>query len=113
VFKKNLDENFDENLHDISLNTPLLGRDQLEERMSRLEARNQLLEMVMKNYYIDDEVFITLSRARQRAREGTHQVISELDNQEDTYDEKQYYDTVPLKSDSIINESYPMPYRRT
>jgi hypothetical protein len=113
VFKKNLDDNFDENLQDISLNTPLLGRDQLEERMSRLEARNQLLEMVMKNYYIDDEVFITLSRARQRAREGAPQVITKLDNQEDNYDEKQYYDTVPLKSDSIINESYPMPYRRT
>ncbi|KAI8890253.1 hypothetical protein K501DRAFT_312083 [Backusella circina FSU 941] len=42
----------------------LENNEHVENRLSRLEARNQLLEMVLRSYYIDDEIFTALDFAR-------------------------------------------------
>jgi hypothetical protein len=47
----------------------------LENRVSRMEARNQLLEMVLRSYYIDDEVFLALDYARRNPSEYMEKVV--------------------------------------
>lgn len=37
----------------------------LEKRLMRLEARNQMMEIVLKSYYIDDHIFHTLNAQRE------------------------------------------------
>lgn len=46
---------------------PLLPPDNIDERLSRLEARNQMMELVLKSYYIDDKIFQSLKSVRDRA----------------------------------------------
>jgi hypothetical protein len=63
VSKKNSD-NVD--LMDVSCSSskPLVDKDDMKACMPRLEARIQLLELVMKNYYLDDQVFLALKHAQ-------------------------------------------------
>jgi hypothetical protein len=72
VFNKNSDR---ENCMDTSSSssTPLIDKDSIEDRMSRLEARNQLLELVMKNYYLDDQVFLALGHSQRISEEDAQQ----------------------------------------
>lgn len=49
---------------DINDQLPLLPPDNIDERLSRLEARNQMMELVLKSYYIDDKIFQSLKSAR-------------------------------------------------
>ncbi|CAO3613080.1 unnamed protein product [Mucor fragilis] len=65
---------------------PLL-KESTEERLSRLETRNQMMELVLKSYYIDDKIFQSLkdvrhdTAAKQQGRGKSH---SEIDIENNT-----------------------------
>ncbi|KAI8880142.1 hypothetical protein K501DRAFT_275880 [Backusella circina FSU 941] len=86
VFKKNSDE---ECLIDTSpsSSTSLIDKENIEERVSRIEARNQLLELVMKNYYLDNQVFLALGNSQRASEEDAQQERNKSNNQESDQDD--------------------------
>lgn len=42
----------------------------LEDRVMRLESRNQILELALRSYYIDEEIFQSVKEARSKTEEG-------------------------------------------
>jgi hypothetical protein len=75
-------DSFNDMKHTVSSSDPLSqdimfleNSEPLENRVSRMEARNQLLEMVLRSYYIDDEVFLALDYARRNPSEYMEKVV--------------------------------------
>lgn len=53
--------------------SPLLpSNSTLEDRVMRLESRNQILELALRSYYIDEEIFQSIKEARSRADAGAN-----------------------------------------
>jgi hypothetical protein len=67
---------------------PLLLPDNIDERLSRLEARNQMMELVLKSYYIDDKIFQSLKNARDRA--AIQSGVDKSSKETDTTDVKDF-----------------------
>jgi hypothetical protein len=112
IFKNNSD---DVDLMNVSSSSskPLVEKEDMETRMSRLEARNQLLELVMKNYYLDDQVFLALKHA-QRTSEEDPKPEKNNSNNHDSDDEDSNreleYKKLSFRSDTPIIDAYTPIY---
>ncbi|CAO3636891.1 unnamed protein product [Cunninghamella echinulata] len=58
---------------------PLAQFDNEENRLTRMEDRLQLLELLFKSYYINDEVFKSLDKAIKKDQKRKHDSLSTLD----------------------------------
>lgn len=74
-------ENYGGEECNVGAQLPLL-QESTEERLSRLEARNQMMELVLKSYYIDDKIFQSLKDVRHDAtkQQGLKTSQSETDD---------------------------------
>jgi hypothetical protein len=64
-----------------------VNKENIEDRVSRLEARNQLLELVMKNYYLDDQVFLALKHSQRRSDEDPKPEKSNSNNHDNDHED--------------------------
>ncbi|KAI8880141.1 hypothetical protein K501DRAFT_275879 [Backusella circina FSU 941] len=101
VFKKNSDQVGLMNTSSSS-SISLIDKENIEERVARLEARNQVLELVMKNYYLDDQVFLALEHP-QRASEEENGHCSSDDKEPD-------YEKLSFRSDIPMIDPHPKLY---
>jgi hypothetical protein len=103
VFNKNSDQ---EDVKDTSSSssTPLVNKNSVEDRVSRLEARNQLLELVMKNYYLDDQVFLAIGHTRKAPEKDTQPEKTETNNLDS--DQEPEYEKLSFDSDVPMNDLY-------